>query len=134
MFVCLTFSLQALGRSSISCIITYCGSNKKFLNWLLILIYAALPELIVANIKSCQCWINFENHVVVMFTGIADDILKPLVLNKFDKKTQRQLAEIWSYGWILHGVIFWRTQLRKHHKVLYNRGNKFLVWATALSS
>ena len=37
---------------------------------------------------------NFENHVVVMFTGIADDILKPLVLNKFDKKTQRQLAEI----------------------------------------
>ena len=65
-----------------------------------------------------------------MFTGIADDILKPLVLNKFDKKTQRQLAEIWSYGWILHGVIFCRTQLRKHHKVLYNRGNelqKFLV-------
>ena len=29
-----------------------------------------------------------------MFTGIADGILKPLVLNKFDKKTQRQLAEI----------------------------------------
>ena len=72
---------------------------------------------------------NFENHVIVMFTGIADEYLLPLVLNKFDKKTRRQLAEIWSYGWMLHGVIFCRTQLRKHHKVLYNRGNdlqKFL--------
>ena len=62
-----------------------------------------------------------------MFTGIADGILKPLVLNKCDKKTQRQLAEIWSYGWMLHGVIFCRTQLRKHHKVLYNRGRTRLL-------
>ena len=38
-------------------------------------------------------------------------------------KTKRQLAEIWIYGWILHGVIFCRTQLRKLHKVLYNREN-----------
>ena len=29
-----------------------------------------------------------------MFTGIANDILLLFVLNKFDKKTQRQLAEI----------------------------------------
>ena len=37
---------------------------------------------------------NFENHVIVTFTGIADEYLLPLVLNKFDKKTRRQLAEI----------------------------------------
>ena len=87
-------------------------------------IYAALPEQLEVNIKICSCWINFDSQVIAIFTGIADDYLIPLVLNKFDKKTQRQLAEIWSYGWMLHGVIFCRTQLRKHHKVLYNRGNE----------
>ena len=56
--------------------------------------YAALPEHLEANIKLCLCWINLDNHVIAMNTGIADDHLIPLVLNKFDEKTQRQLAEI----------------------------------------
>ena len=38
---------------------------------------------------------NLENHFIVLLSsGIGDDILFPLVLNKFDEKTQRQLAEI----------------------------------------
>ena len=41
----------------------------------------------------------------MVYSGIADHHLIPLVLNKFDEKTQQQLAEIWIYGWILHGVI-----------------------------
>ena len=89
-------------------------------------IYAALPEQLEVNIKICSCWINFDSHFIAMFTGIADDHLIPLVLNKFDKKTQRQLAEIWSYGWILHGVIFCRTQLRKHHNLI-QREKIFMV-------
>ena len=57
-------------------------------------IYAALPEQLEVNIKICLCWINLDDHIIVMFTGIADDYLIPLVLKKFDEKTQRQLAEI----------------------------------------
>ena len=60
----------------------------------------------------------------MVFSGIADDYLIPLALNKFDEETQRELIKIWSYGWILHGVIFDRTQPRKYHQVLYNRGNE----------
>ena len=97
-------------------------------------IYAALPEQLVANINNYPFWVNFDKHLIVTFLGIADDCLSSLVLNKCDEKTQRQLAETWSYGWILHGIISGRTRLRKHHKVLYNRGNELqkfgVVWET----
>ena len=116
----------------------YRGSIKKIPRPTFKKIYAALPEQLVANINNCPFWVNFDKHLIVTFLGIADDCLSSFFLNKCDEKTQRQLAETWSYGWILHGIISGRTRLRKHHKVLYNRGNELpkfgVVWETALSS
>ena len=38
---------------------------------------------------------NFDSRSTeVLFSGIADDHMYPLVWNKFNEKTQRQLAEI----------------------------------------